>query len=155
MQANLRDGCRFHIHGQRIREIREHLRILLRTFEKALAGADQPEMHPATGLQAAGGRKQPGIRIEALRQTLHLPRQVPLTAPDIVMRRLRPYNHVENLHPRRQRPCTAGIDDTVRPLRKNHFRRQPCRGDFSDTGASYSLDSGTLQGLVLGGHRNN
>ena len=112
-------------------------------------------MHLPLPLQAAGGRKQPGIRIEALRQTLHLPRQVPLTAPDIVIRGLRSHDDVEQVQAGSKRPRTAGIDDTVRPLGKNHFRRQPCRRDLSDTGAFHTLDSGTLQGLVLGTHRNN
>jgi len=155
MQAYLRDRRRFHIDGQGIRKHLQHLRILLRVLEKAVSCTNQAEMHLPLPLQAAGGRKQFRIRIEALRQTLHLARKVPLTAPDIVIRGLRSHDDIEQVQAGSERPRTAGIDDTVRPLGKNHFRRQPCRRDLSDTGAFHTLDSGTLQGLVLGTHCNN
>ena len=154
MQAHLRDRRRLHIDGQGIRKIRQDLRILLRAFKKALAGANQTEMHPATGFQTAGSGEQPRIGVKALRQSLDLPREVTLAAPDIVMRRLRPYDDIEQLQTGSERPCTARIDDTVRMFRQYQLRSQPRRRHFPDSGAFHPLNSGTLQSIVLGGHRN-
>ena len=151
--ADLGDGSGLHVAGQRLGEGLKDLLIFLQRRHEPVAGADEPAVHRMLRPQGQGRVQQGRIRVELLRQPLHLAGKIALAAPHVVVGRPGSQHHIAHRHFRRQTTGTAGIDDAVGVLREDQLRSRARRGRFPDAGLHHVRHAGPAQRFELFAHR--